>query len=231
MTEEEWLTGTDPEPMLEFLRHGVNERKLRLFECACCRHIWHLIPPYHRRTVEVAERFADGLATVKELHQSYQITRETPENHEGDFDPAGEGNDYDPFIVPWPSQATTATAFSPGGWDELDASYWSAELAAWTRPKQVYREERKAQTHLLRDICGNPFRPVAREASWVAWEGGTIQKLAFAAYEEHCFESLPVLADALEDAGCTNADILSHLRGPGPHVRGCWVLDLILGKS
>ncbi len=232
MTVAEWLACTEPEPMLEFLKDPVSDRKLRLFSCACCRRIWHLIPPYHRKTVEVAERFADGRATREELFRSYQITRETPEDHEGDFDPAAEGEDYDEFCVPWPSSATTATAFAPGGWDELDASFWSARLAGWGRPVQEYDKEREAQAHLLRDIFGNPFRPVqAPSPAVLAWDGGTVVKLARAVYDERAFDRLPVLADALEEAGCADALLLEHLRGEGPHVRGCWALDLLLGRG
>jgi hypothetical protein len=232
MTEAEWLAGTDPEPMADFVAGRASDRKVRLFACACCRRVWHLIPPYHRRTVEVAERFADGLATREELRQSYQITRETPADDEGDFDPAAEGEDYDEFCVPWPSSATTATAFPPGCWDELDASYWSARLAAWGRPGPEYQKEREAHAHLLRDVFGNPFRPVpAPPPAVLAWNDGTAVKLAQAVYEERAFDRLPIVADALEEAGCADAELLGHLHGPGPHARGCWALDLLLGKE
>jgi hypothetical protein len=95
--------------------------------------------------------------------------------------------------------------------------------------------EWKRQAALLRDIFGNPFRPVAIKP---AWRTQTVSNLATAAYEERALPSgeldtarLAVLADALEEAGCDNADMLTHCRQPGPHVRGCWVVDLILGKS
>jgi hypothetical protein len=228
MTEEEWLNCSDPEPMLEFLPEDLSHRKLQLFECACCRRIWNLIPPYHRRTVEVSERFADGLATETELVQSYQITRDTPADHEGDFDPTAEGDDYDPFVVPWPSQAAGATAFTPGGWDEQDASFWAAALAAWTRPRQVYTEERNAQAHLLRCIFGNPFRPIQFKPEW---RTATVKNLAETIYNERTFDCLAILADAVEEGGCTSGAILDHCREPGPHFRGCWPLDLILGRT
>jgi len=93
--------------------------------------------------------------------------------------------------------------------------------------------EKKKQIRLLHDIFGNPFRAMppkrgsrkwlAQLRSWQTWNGGTIPKLAQGIYDERAFDRLPVLADALEDTGCDDADILSHLRGPGPHVRGCWV--------
>ena len=90
---------------------------------------------------------------------------------------------------------------------------------------------RRHYAALLQDLFGNPFRPPTVEPSWLHWNDGTAVKLAQAIYEERAFGRLPVLADALEDAGCDNADILNHLRGPGPHVRGCWAVDLLLGKS
>jgi hypothetical protein len=77
----------------------------------------------------------------------------------------------------------------------------------------------------------NEYRPVLVDAAWLTWNDATIHKLAHSIYADRAFDRLPILADALEDAGCDNADILAHCRGPGPHVRGCWVVDLILGKT
>jgi hypothetical protein len=88
-----------------------------------------------------------------------------------------------------------------------------------------------AQTALLREVFGNPFRPVAVDPYWLAWNDGTVVRLAQVVYEERAFDRLPILADALEEAGCDNTDILSHCRQPGEHVRGCWALDLLLGKQ
>jgi hypothetical protein len=99
----------------------------------------------------------------------------------------------------------------------------------------AHREELAVHLWLLRDIFGNSFRPVAIDP---AWQMSTVAQLAQAAYDERELPSghldparLAVLADALEVAGCTNADILAHLREPGPHVRGCWAVDLVLGKA
>jgi hypothetical protein len=96
----------------------------------------------------------------------------------------------------------------------------------------IWAAEESTQADLLRDIYGPlPFRPVAADPAWLAWKDGTIPKLAQAIYDERAFDRLPVLADALEEAGCDNPDFLAHLRGPGPHTKGCWPLDLILGKG
>jgi hypothetical protein len=91
--------------------------------------------------------------------------------------------------------------------------------------------EDREQVSLLRDIVGNPFKPQHVEKSILRWRSRTVSDMARSIYDKRSFAALPVLGDALEDAGCTNADILAHCRGPGPHVRGCWVVDLLLGKS
>jgi hypothetical protein len=87
------------------------------------------------------------------------------------------------------------------------------------------------RAHLLRDLFGNPFRRVTVEERWLTWSDGAVTHLARSAYDEGSLQALPILGDALEEAGCTDADILNHCRQPGEHVRGCWVLDLLLGKE
>jgi hypothetical protein len=101
--------------------------------------------------------------------------------------------------------------------------------------------ELQDQVTLLRDIVGNPFQPLPprrgkrawehQKRLWLAWNNGTVPKVAQAIYDERDFDRMPILADALEEGGCSEADILAHLRSPGPHVRGCWVVDLLLGKE
>jgi hypothetical protein len=84
---------------------------------------------------------------------------------------------------------------------------------------------------LVREIVGNPFRLTTINDFWLHWNNATVVKIAQTIYDSRDFALMPILADALEEAGCDNADILTHCRGPGPHVRGCWVIDLLLGKS
>ena len=91
----------------------------------------------------------------------------------------------------------------------------------------VRAAEKEAQCRMLRCVVGNPFRPVRPRPSWLTWHGGTVVRLAEQVYHGRRTGDLPVLADALEEAGCDNADILEHCRGPGPHARGCWLLDLL----
>jgi hypothetical protein len=121
----------------------------------------------------------------------------------------------------------------------LKADVAELVVTAVSDPDDVVRfvHEQAGQCALLRCIFGNPFRPVTVNPAWLAWNGGTVFKLAQAAYENRDLPSghldtsrLSILADALEEAGCSDADLLAHLRGPGPHCRGCWAVDLILGK-
>jgi hypothetical protein len=119
-------------------------------------------------------------------------------------------------------------------WALAPASFALVRLLA--RDPQAWRP--LPRTALLRCLFGNPFRPVALDPGWLTWHDGAVVKLAQAAYEERELPAghldtarLAVLADALEDAGCTDATILDHLRGPGLHVRGCWVVDTLLGKE
>ena len=81
---------------------------------------------------------------------------------------------------------------------------------------------------LLREVVGNPFRPVTIDHDW---RTSAVLDLSRQMYKAREFGPMPVLADALQDAGCEHPDVLTHCRGPGPHVRGCWVVDLVLGKE
>jgi hypothetical protein len=126
----------------------------------------------------------------------------------------------------WAAAAASTSAGYPDvaaneiDWREREGQFESAT-----------QSEGAAQARLLRCIFGNPFRLVKLDPTWVVWNSGTISALAQAIYEERTFDWMPLLGDALEDAGCTDATILDHCRGPGPHARGCWVVDLLLGKK
>jgi hypothetical protein len=93
------------------------------------------------------------------------------------------------------------------------------------------KSEKVEQCNLLRCLFGNPIRPLLLASSWLTWNDGTVQKIAQAIYDERAFDRMSILANALEEAGCTKQDIRTHCRQPGEHVRGCWVVDLLLGKD
>jgi hypothetical protein len=209
MTEAEWLACEDPAPMLEWLRGKVSDRQLRLLACACCRRLWHLLTDQRsRQAVEVVERYVDKQATAEQLHEAAIGAAH------GADDTHGEGADVADTVA-----------------DLTSRNAWEGARAAATMLPMLYPAERPLQANIFRDIIGNPFRPATVDPSWLAWNGGTVPKLVQAIYDDRAFDRLPILADALEDAGCTDPDILAHCRGPGPHARGCWVVDLLLGKE
>ncbi len=223
MTEAKWLTSADPEAMLRFARGTASGRKLRLFACACCRRIWHLLTdPRSRHAVEVAEQFADGKANRARLGAA------------GDFashvmmDAVARGGDKCNPAWDAASAAFGVTDDYPDGadWHVCNAVGHAPDAGAAARSA-----EKRAQAALVQDLFGNPFRPARIEPEWLTWNRGVVTTMARGIYEDRAFECLPVLADALEEAGCANLDVLNHCRGPGPHVRGCWVIDLLLGKE
>jgi hypothetical protein len=246
MTEAEWLACQDPKPMLEFLRtqrgearRGSGRRKLRLFACACLRGIWPLLrKPGSRQAVLVAERFADGEAGGEELRAAYTAARaalagEYPGVGKSPYWQSAEavshvatrrfdgGNHRSVFHTPHSAAYAWAAAHMGPGQGQV-GPHCSSRFYAKVRARQALH------VAWLRDIFSSPFRPVAFDP---AWRSPAAVALARSAYEERRFEETPLLADALEEAGCADAALLSHLRGPGPHVRGCWAVDLVLGKE
>jgi hypothetical protein len=156
-------------------------------------------------------------------------------DREGRGDDFGDGWATAYHTLSFPACLSADSAFRTAaiaGWVDLPG-YWSQDPGQ--EEPAIYWEHRSSmyarQTNLLRCIFGNPFRPASINPDWLTWNGGTVPRLVQVIYDERRFSDLPVLADALEEAGCTNADILDHCRRPGEHVRGCWVVDLLLGKE
>ena len=234
MTEQEWIHCPGLYRMLEFLGNGITARKLRLFGCACCRRIWHLLSDQRSRdALEIAERFADGLATRQEMDEAYAPARMVVEDTLVFSDPD----------QPWINNyfagyhaALAAMCLVSGdiaSWEASTEATKGVRGAVQRKGNQdVVSMERYQQAVLLRDIAGNPFRALPTiDPAILAWKDGTVRRLAQVIYDERAFLDMPVLADALEEAGCQDSTILDHLRGPGPHVRGCGPLDLLLGKE
>ena len=231
MTELEWLASTDPAPMLAYLRGRASDRKLRLFAVACCQRVWQLLTDGRsRQAVEVAERYADGLAGEEELRLAVVGASTVAERGVAASDLV-----VDESVASAAFAALNSTLPAEKAADYVTANAASAVYHAATAPGRLpavaRSAERAAQAALLRDIFGNPFRPAPADPAWLAWNDGVVPRLAQAVYDERAFDRLPVLADALEDAGCTDEQILRHCRAPGEHVRGCWVVDLVLGKE
>jgi hypothetical protein len=219
-----------------FLRGRPPDRKLRLFACAFCRCHWgRLTDPRCRRTVEAAERFADdpsrgaellaAQAEAAEAHRAWVTAWEAALILQGKLN-RRRGLHAERAVI----EAVQWAAGSAPGLD-IERAYaylWCAHAGTGS-DEQVAALGRYAD--LLREVFGNPFRLVAVEPDRLRWNHGSVPALARRIYGEGAFHDLPILADALEDAGCDNADLLAHCRGGGPHVRGCWALDLVLGKG
>ena len=248
MREARWRTCTDAYLMLRFLWGKVSERKLRLFACACCRRVWDLLGEPRRRVVEVAERVIEGQATLDELRAARDAA--FPDSAEPCAEPGSDARTWAPLAVVYTagmfdsddSLVHLGQVVGMAAGARRDAAALEArrqrrrspgrEPSQPPRRSSVLKAEEREQARLLRDLFGPlPFREVAVAPSWLAWNGGTIRGMARAIYDERAFDRLPVLADALEEAGCTNTEILGHCREPGPHARGCWVVDLLLGHG
>jgi hypothetical protein len=233
LTEAGWLSGSDPHDMLDLLRGKSSDRKYRLFACACCRRVWRLLlNDPSRNAVVIAEEYADGLRSRKDLKAARDAVNATiPEEDHDDPSPApARPSD-------WARMAANGTVWTCNYARDSSAADTVARDARYAVSPGEGAEE-GSQCHLIRDILGNPFRPASLDSAWLTWHDGTITRLAQAIYEDRQLPAghlntsrLAVLADALEDAGCTDEDILDHCRGEGPHVRGCWVVDLLLGKD
>jgi hypothetical protein len=227
--EATWLGATDPQAMLDYLHGRAGERKLRLFACACCRRVWHLMPHrWSRRAVEVVERYTDEEAGEEDLRLA-AIGAETvaDDAFRTAITPAQEAAASAAFAALNATlPAEMAAAYSAA--NAVSAAYHAATAAHAPSAAEARAAERAGQARLLRDLFGNPFRPVVVNPHWVSAEA---HRLARVIYRERAFDWLPVLGDALEEAGCTEDVLLRHCRSGGEHAPGCWALDLILGTS
>lgn len=236
MTEAEWLASTDLSALLRHIGASCNARKARLFACACCRCVWDHLGSTSHPLIAQAEQWAnakgpepnwmaarrameDVLAKTEELYPSRY--RFMPE--------------YEARLAVLRAMASAATPETM----HSTATFATRALVLETTPTEASDPRTYMRTAtslprfcpLLREIFGNPFRPVVVDPSWLRWRDGFVVAMARVIADEARFEDLPILADALEEAGCDNRDLLGHLRTPDEHVRGCWALDLLLNRA
>jgi hypothetical protein len=250
MTEAEWIQGVEPGPMLKVCSGW--DRKLRLFACACAREsvaggtgangdwFWD--------NLELSERFAEGDATAEECQErakalddslspfnfSYfqvavidSLATDASDAAGGACADAASGLErkFAPPGLPWHLQDSRK---APIPWltNEVRQEAQKTIQDGLAKGNAIARA---LLAGVLREVFGNPFRPVAFDP---AWRTSDVFLLARGVYEDRAFDRMPILADALQDAGCDSADILGHLRDTNAtHVRGCWALDLVLGKE
>jgi len=235
MNESEWLTATVPAQMLDYLENNVNARKWRLFGCAMLRQVWHhLIDERSQRAVEMAERFAEGQASREEMVQAREAALHVVEGIDlrTTVCDAGWSASRAAVYVSDPRPVTAARISSM--LTIVSAAPWTPKTGGESLFEERGEPERKAIAmlagcDLVREIFGNPFRPVAIQPAWLRWNQGTVAGMAGIIAVERRYREMPILADALEEAGCAVDSILSHCRQGRNHVLGCWVLDALLG--
>lgn len=212
MTEPEWLSGAHPDPLLDAAKamKRLNARKSRLFACGCFRLVWDQLRfPQVMTAVEVVEARADRLATDQDVEKHrYPLVSASHTAH-------NLALAIQSLAIPSPNPKYIA---------------WLVRSAVEADTFEVERRDLPypPQADLVREIIGNPFRPVTFRAEW---RTEAAVGIAAQMYDSREFGNMPVLADALQDAGCEDADVLAHCRDGGTHVRGCWVVDLVLGKA
>lgn len=228
MSEQEWDEETDASTKLEFLPGEISERKLMMFAATCCKRMGSLVTDHRLLAgIECVQRLPEGNIQPSELQH---IISGVWEYYHSQL--ARQFDD--------PACGAVIEALERDSQHWPVAHHWVAAVSSHVKcaivdpliqrgeDESAWAEEQREQCLIVSDIFGNPFRPVSLDQSW---RTSTIQAIAKQMYDSHDFSPMPILADALQDSGCENEDILSHCRGDGPHVRGCWVVDLILGKE
>jgi hypothetical protein len=223
MDERAWRECTDPFEMLDFLTVSPKyltvqwQRKLQLLCCACCRRLGQQLGPKDISRIESAERNVDLWLSGALENKLFSFQRWGP-----------HGTTVSSILAVAVREACENRGTS--------LCYAASAVALQTVPSnlscrtQEFRAARTAelaaQAALMRDLFGNPFRPPPpTDRAWLSWNRGIVRRLGQRIYEEAEFGRLPILADALEGAGCTVAGVLGHCRRPGLHAKGCWVLD------
>jgi len=215
--------------MIDFVSAKVSERKLRLLACAGCRHIANL---FNNQilfdALELIEKYADRSASNCELARTEKAVWDFRDENcaKQIMAPIGAalGHAAYPSIARSVGDCLVCCANAKA--DEVKQEVYSGRLPD-NYDSLIRQRELGIFAKFVRDIFGNPFRPLICKPEW---QTTAVQELAQAIYNQREFESLPALADELENAGCKTRSMLDHCRRPGRHVRGCWVLDTILGK-
>jgi hypothetical protein len=241
ITRERWETGESPSEMLRSaLRWAKNpERKARLYRVALVRRVWDELPWVSRVLTELAERQADREFDASILPRPLEYIAENVlicaqlwrDGQTSGFPHFGI-NSYDPYLAKIgytkPPDADPAEPPDPIRFHELAWLAYGVHFE-WLGPEDLSAGHGFDSVPLIRDLFGNPFRPVAFSPLWCT---DTAVSLARQMYESRDFAAMPILADALQDAGCDSEDILGHCRDANqPHACGCWVVDLVLDKQ
>ena len=227
-TEKEWTHGHDAIAMAAYLQGQMNERKLRLIACACCRQLESVAgPDWSHEALTAAEHFAEGLLTLDDLAPVRERLLAATAW-------AGEWADETPEEN---AVRAVRALLHPKAGVALREAMDALERAAHLRGSdeaarlELSRRELIRQAAMMREVAGNPFRATVITDEWKQWHGGCLVRLARDIYDTRTFHDVPILGDILEDAGCTEIELMDHCRKDNVHALGCWVLDGILGKA
>ena len=214
MTEAEWLKCGELSQLFDSLGRLASARKTRLFGCAAVGWCWSWgLEEPTPEAVRIAEAYADRSTTAKQLRHASAEMQQLRSDIEEHWRPFPRMCELTALLC-----STTEYRLLP---DELDA--YASDMHIQEVPEWLKISD------FARDIFGNPFRPVTFAP---AWRTTDVTLLARGIYDDRAFDRMPILADALQDAGCEDEQILGHCRDRGQvHVRGCWVVDLVLGKE
>jgi hypothetical protein len=232
MDETVWLACVDPNLMLDYLfAHRVTPRKLRLLACGCCRRYWSSLTDQRtQQAVHACERFADrriNRAALSEYAQGAQLAvYDAPQFEASAYNAVLQtaGDNIRETIRP-----ALAALQQMARWEAAYECVPGMDEPAVVN--EAMRLEQSGQCEVIRELWGNPFRYIAVDEGWLRWSDGTVVKLAQAIYDDRNWSDLPVLADALMDAGCADSRLLGHLQTTQGHLLGCWALDVILGRE
>jgi hypothetical protein len=208
------LARGDVDRLLPRLQDQGSRRRLRLFACGCCRQTWSLLTPEAREVVARIEHFAEA-GTAPRQSRGARVLSPPLQS----------------LAAMWAAETVQAlTEAVDAGAIHVLAQH-AARALRDAAGHADWKTVRRRQVDLLGDLYGNVLEPVAVNSTWLRWQAGVIVKMAEAIYSEHRFAEMPILGDALEEAGCSDSRILEHCRRHPEHARGCWLLDAILGKE
>lgn len=250
MTEDQWIGSTNPTPMLRHVGSKASARKLQLVGVASCKHTArvcrHELPSYREdvrvgHLVTLAERHADGEASREEwrVGQDLALSMASDWSDLGGADVVSPDTAFRSAIVALVSTPLLTSTERVLQWTAATVARAASAGQSRNRTQGI----RRWQADLFREVFGNPFAERSVIPEWMSTGGSTIfpgwmirvsetaKLLADGIQADQAFERLPILADALEESGCTDTELLAHMREPGHHVRGCWALDLVLGKG
>jgi len=249
MTENQWLRCTDPSDMLQFVwtqqqsgikswigclfrgnwrkTKPISNRKVQYVLRACCRRYSQFFADERdKNALQMADMFVEGLVSEQELREASRGCSDGARYMaEACLNPELSSGPPDNFSTSHPAIAVTQFIYSICDSAVPERSLSQHSSLEW---QSIRAAEQAAIANLIREVIGNLFHPVAIDPRWLT---STVVDLARAIYDEKAFDRMPILADALMDAGCDSEEIIAHCRRSGEHVRGCWVVDLLTGRK